>query len=151
MASLSTASLLWTILVAAPLARSQNLVMVLGKLEDLVEPSQLVVMPLVVERRCTPVTLLVWPARVERAAPVEVPHSLGVDTDVADLAVVSMEPVSTRWPSREAQRTVLVWPARRQAWVEEEVGADQGDTRRPVGEGVDLHHPVIGHRHQPGE
>ena len=77
MASLSTASLLWTILVAAPLARSQNLVMVLGKVEDLVEPSQLVVMPLVVERRCTPVTLLVWPARVERAAPVEVPHSLG--------------------------------------------------------------------------
>ena len=31
MASLSTASLLWTILVTVPLARSQNLVMVLGK------------------------------------------------------------------------------------------------------------------------
>ena len=72
------------------------------------EPSQLVVMPLVVERRCTPVTLLVWPARVKRADPVEVDHSLGVESDGVYLAVVSMEPVSTRWPSREAQRTVLV-------------------------------------------
>lgn len=60
------------------------------------EPSQLVVIPLVVERRCTPVTLLVWPARVERADPVEADHTLGVESDWAHLAVVSMEPVSTR-------------------------------------------------------